>query len=56
MTRPGPWQIVHGGKGPVAQPGQIRDAGEASLLEELAAVPQAFGDGARLGECTAGDE
>jgi hypothetical protein len=57
VTRPGPWQIVQGGKGlAAAQTGQIRDAGEASLVEQLAAVPQALGYGARLGECAAGDE
>jgi hypothetical protein len=40
----------------MAQAGQIREPGEASLLKQLAAVPQALGQGARLGERAAGDE
>jgi hypothetical protein len=58
MTRPGPGEVVQARKGSLAaaQTGQIREPGEPSLLQQLAAVPQALGQVAGLRECAAGDE
>ena len=57
VTGSGPWQIVTRGKGSAAaHAGDVREAGEASLVEQLAAVSKAPGYRAALGRRPAGEE